>query len=89
MYIDRLGVNVKYLRQGIGSKMLEQAEKLAGEKGAKWLRLFVVDINKPALDLYEKCGFKRAGGIYQERIAPDLVFQEYGLEKQSRPFKES
>lgn len=50
---------------------------------------FVVDINKPALDLYEKCGFKRAGGIYQERIAPDLVFQEYGLEKLSRPFKES
>ncbi|MEF2879178.1 MAG: GNAT family N-acetyltransferase [Blautia sp.] len=89
MYIDRLGVNVKYLRQGIGSKMLEQAEKLAGEKGAKWLRLFVVDINKPALDLYEKCGFKRAGGIYQERIAPDLVFQEYGLEKLSRPFQES
>ena len=63
-YIDRLGVNTDYLRRGLGSYILKGAMELAGEQGAGYLRLFVVDINKPAIgNLYLKNGFKRAGGI--------------------------
>lgn len=79
LYIDRLGVNVNYPRQGIGGFMLKNAMELAKQKNAKYLRLFVVDINKPAINLYLKSGFKRVNGIYEERI-DDFVLREYGFE---------
>ena len=79
LYIDRFGVNVKYLRKGIGELMLKSATKLAKQMGAKYLRLFVVDVNKPAINLYLKNGFKRVDGIYEEKI-DDFVMCEYGFE---------
>lgn len=79
LYIDRLGVNVNYLRQGIGGLMLKNAMELAKRKNAKYLRLFVVDINKPAINLYLKSGLKRVDGIYEERV-DDFVLREYGFE---------
>ena len=81
LYIDRFGVNVRYLRKGVGSRMLHQAAVLAKEKGAEYLRLFVVDINKPAIQLYRKNGFVQAEGVYEEKIDHDLTFTEYGFEK--------
>lgn len=80
IYIDRFGVNVNYLRKGIGGQVLNRATALAKEKGAEYLRLFVVDINKPAINLYIKSGFHQAAGIYDEAIDDDLVLHEYGFE---------
>ena len=80
LYLDRLGVNVNYARKGIGSMMLDKAMALAKEKGATYLRLFVVDINEPAINLYRKNGFEKAGGIYDEMIEDDLVLHEFGFE---------
>ncbi|WP_307495161.1 GNAT family N-acetyltransferase [Clostridium sardiniense] len=54
LYIDRLIVNINYSRKGIGSVILNKAIALARDKGAKYLRLFAVDINKPAINLYYK-----------------------------------
>ena len=79
-YIDRLGVNVDYLRQGVGSLTLKKAITLVKEKGAKYLRLFVVDVNQPAINLYTKNGFKRVKGIYDEIIDDELILHEYGFE---------
>ncbi|MDD2955801.1 MAG: GNAT family N-acetyltransferase [Oscillospiraceae bacterium] len=79
-YINRLGVDVGHVRQGIGGLMLRHAMSIAREKGAGYLRLFVVDINAPAINLYEKSGFRRAGGVYEEVIDEDLVLREYGFE---------
>lgn len=45
LYLDRFGVNVNYLRKGIGSLMLRKAKETAKKLGAEYLRLFVVDIN--------------------------------------------
>lgn len=81
LYLDRFGVNAAYLRKGIGSAMLCHAALLAKDKGAEVLRLFVVDINRPAIDLYEKNGFQRAEGVYDEVIDEDLVLHEFGFEK--------
>jgi len=78
-YLDRFGVNVKYLRQGIAGIMLKYAMELAKQKGAKYLRLFVVDINKPAINLYRKSGFKQVDGIYEEKVG-NIVLYEYGFE---------
>lgn len=80
LYLDRLGVNVNYARRGIGSLMLDNAKKTAKNCGAEYLRLFVVDINKPAIRLYEKNGFTRVDGIYDEVIEDDFVLHEYGFE---------
>lgn len=79
-YLDRFGVNVKYAGKGFGSRMLKHAAALAKDRGAGYLRLFVVDINQPAINLYIKNGFKKAEGIYEEKIDDSLVLFEYGFE---------
>ena len=79
LYIDRFGVNVNYLRKGIGSVMINKAIAIARDSSAKYIRLFVVDINKPAINFYLKNGFKQVDGIYEERI-DDFVLSEYGFE---------
>ena len=84
LYIDRVGVNVDYLRQGIGSILLQNALKIAKEKDAKYLRVFVVDINKPAENLYLKNNFRQVDGIYEEKIDDELTLREYGFEIEVR-----
>lgn len=80
MYLDRLGVNINYSRKGIGSLMLKKAKETAKNLGAEYLRLFVVDINEPAIQLYIKNGFTRVTGVYDEVIDDDLILYEYGFE---------
>ena len=80
LYLDRLGVNGNYARMGIGSFMLEKAKETAKNLGAEYLRLFVVDINEPAIRLYIKNGFIRGNGVYDEVIDDDLILHEYGFE---------
>lgn len=80
LYLDRFGVNVNYARMGMGSFMLERAKLTAKRLGADYLRLFVVDINKPAIRLYTKNGFIRGNGVYDERIDDTHILREYGFE---------
>lgn len=79
-YLDRLGVNSEHQRKGYGRAVLGKAAALAGELGAEYLRLFVVDSNTPAIELYRKCGFRQADGIYEEKIEQDFVLREFGYE---------
>lgn len=79
-YLDRLGVSPLHAGQGIGGKMLSYAMSLARQKGADYLRLFVVDCNHPAIGLYQKSGFVRADGVYLEEIDEDFSLREYGFE---------
>lgn len=80
LYLDRLGVNVNYMRRGIGGLTLVKAIALAKEKGAEYLRLFVADINKPAISLYIKSGFLPADGLYEEIIDDGFILRELGFE---------
>jgi len=80
LYLDRLGVNVNYSRMGIGSLTLEKAKETAKNAGAEYLRLFVVDINEPAIRLYRKNGFILANGVYDEVIDDGFILREYGFE---------
>lgn len=79
-YLDRLGVNKKYSKKGIGSYMLDKARDISKNLGAEYLRLFVVDINEPAIRLYLKNGFKRVNGIYEEKFDDGFVLHEFGYE---------
>lgn len=80
MYIDRLGVNIKYAKKGTGSLMLAKAREIARTSCAEYLRLFVVDINTPAIRLYEKNNFLKAKGIYKEVFDDGFVLHELGYE---------
>ena len=80
LYIDRLGVDTAYSKRGIGSFMLARAKEITKAAGAEYLRLFVVDINKPAIRLYRRNGFVKAGGVYEETFPDDFALHEYGYE---------
>lgn len=80
LYLDRLGINARYMGTGIGSLMLEKAKETARALGADFLRLFVVDINKPAIRLYQKNGFQQADGFFEETIDEDFTLHEFGYE---------
>ncbi len=80
LYIDRLGVNIEFAKQGIGSELLTAASKIATKRAVKYLRLFVINYNHPAITLYEKCGFTKVNGVYKEVIDKNLVFEEFGYE---------
>lgn len=80
IYLDRLGVNVKYSKTGIGRLMLEKAKEIARSNDAKYLRLFVVDTNEPAIRLYENNNFIKAKGMYEERFEDGFCLHEFGYE---------
>ena len=84
LYIDRFGVNINYLRKGIASIMIQKAKSISGNQGAEYLRLFVVDINKPAINLYIKNGFQKADGIYDEVIDDNIILHELGFEIETK-----
>lgn len=80
VYLDRLGVRPGYAGKGLASQMLAKAKEQAKGQGAEYLRLFVVDCNRPAIRLYEKNGFRRARGVYDEVIEEGYFLREYGYE---------
>ncbi len=82
LYLDRFGINVKYKRQGLAKTTLEFAEKIAIEKGAKYLRLFVVDSNTAAIDTYLKYGYDRVDGVFEDNVHTGVLLYEYGYEKE-------
>ncbi len=79
LYLDRLGIDPGCSGQGIGGQALVFAMDLAREKGAAWLRLFVVDRNRPARRLYRKTGFSQVPGVFEED-GGGCILHEYGYE---------
>ena len=80
VYIDILGVNIKYLKKGLGNLMLDKAKEIAKTLNAEYLRLFVVDINIPAIQLYTKKEFIKVNGVYNEIFDDGFVLYEHGYE---------
>jgi len=81
IYFDRFGVSTEHRRMGVGRQAIAHAEAIARELGGEYLRLFVVDINRPAISFYENCGFVRAAGHYDEVINEHTTLREFGYEK--------
>ena len=82
-YLDRLGVDVRYRRQGVGGMALDRAAALAGELGARYLRLFAVECNGPAIALYRRRGFQQALGVYEQEIDGGAVLRERGFQRET------
>ncbi len=79
LYIDRLGVNVNYKRQGIASLTLKEAIRITKEANRDYLRLFVAATNKPAIGLYASNGFKIAEGVFNDTVN-GIYLEELGIE---------
>ena len=87
IFLTRLGVNIKYSKMGIGSVFLKNLIYETVRKNIDFLRLFVVDINIPAIKFYQKNGFKQANGIYKEKIYENYVLNEYAFEIECKKTK--
>lgn len=60
-YIANIAVLPDFRRQGIGNSLLDSAEKIADEKGCRFISLEVRVSNNPAIRLYEKRGYISMG----------------------------
>lgn len=59
--LHRLCVNPIFQNQGIARQTMEYIEREAAAKGEQAIRLDVFSQNPHALNLYQKCGFKKVG----------------------------
>ncbi len=80
VYLDRLGVNPNFANKGIGTIMVNHAIEVAKSKNAEFLRLFIVDTNKPAEHLYLKNDFKIVSGAYIGCVDGETKLTELGFE---------
>ena len=62
LYITDLGVDREYVRQGIGSRLMQTAHQLAG--GEKDIAVYLI-ANENAVPFYEKCGMKKADDVME------------------------
>ena len=62
LYITDLGVDRKYERQKIGSRLIKTAHEIAGVE--KDIAVYLI-ANENAVPFYEKCGMKKADDVMQ------------------------
>ncbi len=74
-YIHVLAVHPDFLRQGLASRLLAQAQEAVRARGGTALRLYVWENNAPAVSAYEKNGYARL------ETGVDIGLSEFGLER--------
>lgn len=79
-YLKRMAVNATVQSKGIARLLIQYAKDEARSKGYEYLRLFVVDYNEPAINLYRSENFIQAEGVYEDNLSDELRFIELGLE---------
>ena len=74
-YLSNVAVSPKYRRQGIADALIERLDELCSGHGLAFVSLEVRAGNDPAIALYEKHGFARAGlrKNYYERPREDAI----------------
>jgi len=60
-YVEDIVVDRKFRRQGIGDRLISQAEKWARERNMAGIMLETQNNNVRACKFYEKCGFQLGG----------------------------
>lgn len=73
LLIEELGVFPQFRGSGIGSRLMEEARKIAAEKGCKSIELCVWNFNEEAYRFYEKQGF-----FVQRKIMETAVTENNG-----------
>ena len=80
IYLKRMAVNAIMQGKGVARLLIQYAKDEARSKGYEYLRLFVVDYNEPAINLYRSENFIQADGVYEDNLTENLRFIELALE---------
>lgn len=72
--IHTLVVNPEHMETGVGQELMDFAKTYSIEQKMKTIRLDVSIHNKPAILLYEKCGYKYVGTVDLGLNIPELVW---------------
>ncbi len=78
-YLQALEVRPDHRRRGVGRSLVKKVEALASGRGFAQLALMVEPDNRPALGLYEKCGFtafKESTDTWRDREYPVLCLRK-------------
>ena len=59
--LRRMAVDIRWRRQGIARRLLEQVEGFALQHGYKRLSLSTITPLKPAISMYERAGYQQTG----------------------------
>lgn len=81
LYIETLTTHPDWRRKGVGMSLLQFAEAQAHILGREWLALTATLANTPAVELYEKAGYRRGhwrvmchtGELVLDKPMPDTV----------------
>lgn len=76
-YIRLIGLSPSVQGQGLGEKLLSEAERIMGEK-VKDMFLLVSDFNLGAQHFYQRCGYQQIGAIpnYVKAGISELIFRK-------------
>lgn len=80
--VHTFGVHPRFSGRGLGKRMIEEAVKMAADRGMKAIRLDVLEGNLPAEKLYQKVGFQYAGSLnifYEDTGWADFKLYEYSI----------
>lgn len=58
-----MGVDRRHRQQGLGGRLMAQAERWALTAGIQWVDLHVLSENAPAIQLYQRNGYRQTGEI--------------------------
>lgn len=61
LHITNIALDSGWKRKGLGTKLIEFAEKFAEESDCRWVTLEVRPSNRAAREMYEKRGFRYTG----------------------------
>lgn len=75
--IHRVAVDGSFKKQGLASRMVEEAAALASKMGRGSLRCDTHEVNRPMRGMLEKNGFQLCGKIYllDDNHAPRVVYE--------------
>ena len=74
LVVRTLVVHPKYMKHGVGRKLMDFAKDYGCEEGMKAIRLDVSIHNTPAIELYERCGYKYIGTVDLGLNIPHLIW---------------
>jgi ribosomal protein S18 acetylase RimI-like enzyme len=75
------GIREGYRGKGVGSSLFKELEKQAREKGITRLELTVIKENTPALNLYQKMGYRIEGEKPESLFTEGRYLDEYYMGK--------
>ena len=60
-YLSTIGVSKISRQRGVGSRLMEELEKICRKRGVRKLWLMVTHVNREAISFYRKYGYRKEG----------------------------